>query len=194
MDNLKTDELLDKIAASAGILFLSDLKKYENPEELFRIFLKEENSGYTMKEWRQAIAYIFSLAQPNLVNNFREVILWDIGEYGDYITEILKEFLNYREIPGAFHYASSTNDLHLSQEKSYLLFYHRTDQKKGQKIREEIRKACKNVCYVALCRDYGEGINSMGRGDFYALKLPLDREKIIRCYEHFGRILEKGGN
>lgn len=185
MDHFDNDSLLEKIAKAVGVPFLSDLKEKELPDELFHVFLEDDKSNYSIEEWGAAISYIFSLNTPARIDNLREVIFWNIGNYSQYIAGILFKHFNLNGIPNTFHYVSMPDDLKLVKEKKYLLFYPWEESGIEKELRRKIKSAGLNVSFVALCRDYKAGMHSIGKGDFYALKIPLEKEKIIRCYEYF---------
>lgn len=179
----KTEALLDKIADKAGVAFLSDLRRIRSANFLFSIFADIDTEYYNLDDWKNAISYIFDLnghfVNPRACN---EIILWNTGQWGQHIAEILENHFTRRHTIGSFYHVTGKYGPRLSPQKKYLVFYHPSST-----IREELKDFNKknhpNMFYAAICSDYNDGLISMENGDNYALKLPLEREKVIRCYE-----------
>lgn len=181
----KTNTLLDEIAERAGAAFLSDLRKIPSAHYLFTIFTGIDSKDYNMDDWKNAVSYIFDLndasAKPNICT---EIILWNTGQWGQHIAEILETHLARSHTTSCFHHVTGKYGPKLSPNKRYLVFYHPSGISR-EESKNFSRHKYPNIFFAAICSDYNDGLMSMDNGDCYALKLPLEKEKVIRCYEFY---------
>lgn len=122
------------------------------------------------------------------------IILWEIGSVGEYIENTVRDTPFYDKFTSCVRCNLDTQPPELDENENYLLFYRSANAEEEDKARSY---ACENklkVSFASLCNTDEEGIASMRKGDIYALKLPLQRQKIIQCCQHFMQLKEKENN
>lgn len=185
----KVDELLRKIADKVGLVCLSDLRFFCSAKSLITTFLSLTGGDYTTDEWVDAMGYICSGGEASKHRMAdQDVVFWNIGIYGQSIADAIECCFGAKGMLGAFHYVQGEEEPQLAQGRKYLLFYRADDRETARRARAKAEREKLDVEFAAVCVDYGEGIAAMDQGDSYALKVPLEQEKIIHCYERFSQI------
>lgn len=117
-----------------------------------------------------------------------EIVFYRVGGYEGILKKVLAEYLEEQEIIGTFHTISNQEDRiyhEEGKEREYLIFYRGYISSEYEKARVFIKKNCICAKIIALCRDDIDGINAMGMGSDYAIRLPLKREAVIHCCRFF---------
>lgn len=186
VSNQKVDELLQKIADAVELRCLSDLRVFCSTKSLITTFLSLSGEDYTTDEWVAAMGYICSggkASEHQMAD--QDVIFWNLGPHGQAIADAIGRCFGAKGMAGAFHYVQGGEEPQLRQGRRYLLFYRAEDRDTARRAREKVRREKLDVDFVAVCVNYSQGIEAMDRGDSYALKVPLEQEKVARCYERF---------
>lgn len=79
----------------------------------------------------------------------------------------------------------STQELEIIEGADYIIFYMISIPENYPAIRNFIKINKINAKTVALCKNNMEGISAVGNGSNYALRIPLEAEKIMHCYNYF---------
>lgn len=114
----------------------------------------------------------------------REVIFWNIDSYAEDILRALNPYLSMHGISGLFHYYSSYRLEGLNMSGKYLLFYCFEDKKAEEIARRWLNDKKIDIRFVALCQNYQQGMDAIGKDNDYAIQLPLKSESVVKCYEH----------
>lgn len=113
-----------------------------------------------------------------------EFVFYNIASYVQALDDELLSNLHIGSNAKVFHCIGEQALKGLPTGTEYIVFYLFSDKKGCKQICEMSKGNKWKIKKVALCKDYREGITAMEKGNDYALKVPIEKEKLLYCINY----------
>lgn len=113
-----------------------------------------------------------------------DFVFYDIRSYISLLEEELTGYMQTYGRECTFHHIRGQMLKCLPDDREYIIFYQFSDREGYEQIRRLTATNRHMIKRVALCMDNDEGIRALGKSNDYALKIPIEREKVLRCIKY----------
>lgn len=113
-----------------------------------------------------------------------EFVFCNIASYAQVLCDELLANMHTDDENKIFYCTEGQTLKNLPTGIEYIVFYLFSDKKGCEQICELSKGKNWKIKKVALCKNYEEGITAIEKGNDYALKIPIEKEKVLSCINY----------
>lgn len=115
---------------------------------------------------------------------YMKFVFYNIAPYAQVLREAMLANLHADSKEKTFYCIEEQTLENLPDCAEYIIFYLFSDKNRCEQIYEQTKGDRWKIKKVALCKNYEEGITAMEKGNDYALKVPIEKEKVLCCLNY----------